>query len=416
MRGPGGQVGLIESPWPWRAKGLILCDVMSLLFRSKTIVISFLVGAGIVASLAFAAGYSHRSAYRYLNVFQEVWALTNANYVEPVDETTLQRGVYEGMLSSLDVASAYLSPGQESLVRAKRGPARSGMEVLPSGGVPVVVRVDPDGPAEGAGLIRGDQIWEIDGVHVRNLAWPILTRMLSGPAGTELDLVVFGGRNFKLRKLSLKLAVPGQRGFSLETLDDRVIHLRMRDLDLVASEDLRHHLDAEVELHPDAVLLVDLRGVVGLDPAVLARLSGALLPGGPLLKLTTRQGESSAVSGSESAELSLPSPLYVLVDAATAGTAEALAYLLTEREGARSCGRKTFGLGSVPEIIQLKSGGSILLTTKEMRTVSGTSWSGEGLVPEKEIPLRSDFTEDDDEEAPRDYLLDQALHWILSVS
>ncbi|MBP1611981.1 MAG: hypothetical protein H6Q01_644, partial [Acidobacteria bacterium] len=37
-----------------------------------------------VVTLALAAGLPGRGSYRYLNVFQEVWGLTRANYVEPV--------------------------------------------------------------------------------------------------------------------------------------------------------------------------------------------------------------------------------------------------------------------------------------------------------------------------------------------
>ncbi|NJN64913.1 MAG: PDZ domain-containing protein, partial [Acidobacteria bacterium] len=184
-------------------------------------------------SLVLAAGLPGRQAYRFLSVFHEVWNLTRANYVEPVSEESLLDGAYRGMLASLDAASAYLPPGEETGILEPSGPGRTGLEVLPSGGVPIVVRVDPDTPADRAGIQPGDQIWRIGGSSARQLSWPQLRRRMTGQAGAALDLSVLDGRTFRVRTVSLALEVPKDPGFTIDRVPGGVAHLRLRSLERV---------------------------------------------------------------------------------------------------------------------------------------------------------------------------------------
>ncbi|MDQ7006935.1 MAG: S41 family peptidase [Acidobacteriota bacterium] len=364
----------------------------------------------MAASLALAAGFHQRGAYRYLSVFQEVWSLTVANYVEPVDQARLLDGAYRGMLASLDSASGYLSPGDEQRIAAPPGKARAGLQVLQSGGIPVVVRVDPGSPAEAAGLSRGDQIWRIDGRPTRTLPWSLLTRLLSGDEGQTLELEILDGSTFKLQEVSLALsASTAPPAVELERLDGGVIHLRLHDLDRVDPVRDGGLLARTLEAHPGAPLLVDLRGVVAVDPALVQRFGGWLLPAGASLKLVGRSGADQRIVAGAAPVVDLPEALFVLTDSSTAGVGEALAALLVETRRARSCGRKTYGLAGVPELIRLQAGGSVLLTTQEMRTPGGTAWSGEGIEPERVLPLPVG-----EDEAGADPLLDAARRWILS--
>ncbi len=380
--------------------------------RSRGSVLTFLFVVVVAASLALAAGFHQRGAYRYLNVFQEVWSLTVANYVEPVDQSRLLDGAYRGMLASLDSASGYLSEGDEKLMAAPVGPARAGLQVLQSGGIPVVVRVDEGSPAEQAGLARGDQLWRIDGRPTRTLPWSLLTRLLAGQEGRTIELEILDGSTFKLQEVTLTLGAGAPApAAELAVLEGGVIHLRLRDLDRIDPASDGARLAEILAAHPGAPLLVDLRGAVAVDPSLIRRFGGWLLPAGASLELVARGGSDQRVVAGASPTVELPAALFVLTDSSTAGVGEALAALLVETRHARSCGRKTYGLAGVPEMIDLQAGGSVLLTTREMRTSGGLAWSGKGIEPDKELalPLR-------DGESQTDRLLDAARRWILSGS
>ncbi len=373
---------------------------------------SFLLVGGlaliVTVSLVLAAGWPGRDAYRYLGVFQEVWNLTRENYVEPVSEDTLLEGAYRGMVASLDAASAFVPPGEEAGILEPAGPGRTGLEVLPSGNVAIVVRVDPGSPAAEAGLRRGDQIWRIDDRQTRQQSWPQLRRALTGPVGRELDLVVLDGRRYRLREATIRLAAPVDAGFRIDRPREGVIHLRITEPDRVESRVLADALRAELARASADGLLVDLRGAVGLDIARAAAIAAALGPAGEGFRLVARSGPETRIAIPELPSVQLPAGRFVLVDGTTAGTAEALAALLRERDEARLCGRSSFGLGSLPELIPLSRGGSLLLTTREIVTAGGTRWAGDGL----EVDHRIDARMTRGAEPDRDRLLEAALEWI----
>lgn len=381
-----------------------------ILFEMKKPRPSHLLALGVLViglSVAFAAGLSNYNAYRYLNVFQEVWAMTRGNYVEDVNETALLMGAYEGMAASLDATSGYLSPGKEKLLDAPPGPGVAGMEILPAGGVPIVVRVDPGGPADKAGLEPGDQIWRIDGQSARKFCWPLLNRMVRGRVGSGIELTVLDGSTFKVKQTKLILEKPPAKTYELEIQDGPVVYLRLRDLSLLDTGALKHDLAKAMSTHPGAPLLLDLRGVVGTDPQPVVRLAGLLFPGGPLLKLRSRKGPDDTVAAPETPRPLLPEKSFGLVDGTTAGMGEALALLFKERQGAQLGGRPTFGMGGIPEQIPLSQGGTLLLSTREIRTVAGTAWANKGFEPGKILTPSSTGARLQD-----DPLLVEALRWV----
>ncbi|GAB4224231.1 MAG: hypothetical protein Kow0062_25670 [Acidobacteriota bacterium] len=371
---------------------------------------SLLVGAlalVVTLSLVLAAGWPGRDAYRYLNVFQEVWNLTRENYVEPVSEDDLLEGAYRGMVASLDAASAFLAPGEEVGVLEPAGPGRAGFELLPSGNVAVIVRVDPGSPAAEAGLHRGDQVWRIGGEPTRLKSWPQLRRAVTGPVGARLDLVVLDGRRYRLRELSLELAAPADGGFLIDRPREGLIRLRITEPDRVEGASLADALRAEMARAPATSVLVDLRGAVGLDVERAGAIAAALGSAGPGFRLVPRSGPERRIDVPDLPSIQLPDARFVLVDGTTAGSAEALAALLRERDAARLCGRDTFGLGALPELIPLSRGGFLLLTTRQVVTAQGTSWADDGLAVDHRLETRVARGDDDG-----DPLLDAALEWI----
>jgi carboxyl-terminal processing protease len=368
-----------------------------------------LIGAAALAAvvtLALAAVLPARGTYRYLNVFQEVWGLTRSNYVEPVNEAELLEGAYRGMLASVDAVSAYLEPGEEKLL-AEAEPAGSlGIELLPAGGIPVVVRVEPGSSAEKQGIGVGDQVWKIGGKSTRLVAWPVLRRMVRGTPGTTVDLEVLDSRKFDMNTRSLTFEGGARKGFTLDRLEGPVLALRLADPASVAPDALRAELAAARTAAPAAPLLLDLRGAAGLAPRELVRLSGVLLPGGELVKLASRGGADEVVRAPDLPRAELPAKLFVLVDGTTAGTGEAVAVLLQERANGVLIGRPTYGLAGRPELIPLSGGGHVLLSTRQMRSPSGASWSEKGLEPAKILTPGQQVAK------AADPLLETALRWI----
>ncbi len=359
-----------------------------------------------VVTLALAAGLPGRGSYRYLNVFQEVWGLTRANYVEPVNEAELLEGAYRGMLASVDAVSSYLEPGEEKLLAEAEPAGVLGIELLPAGGIPVVIRVEPGSTAEKQGIGIGDQIWKVGGKSTRLVAWPVLRRMVRGTPGETVALEVLDAKKFDMNTRTLTFEPSAGKGFQLARLEGPVIALHLADPSRVAADALRTELAAARAADPAAPLLVDLRGAAGLAPRDLVRLAGILLPGGNLLRITSRGGADEVISAPDLPRVEPPGRLFVLVDGTTAGTGEALAALLKEQSNGVLIGRPTYGLAGLPELIPVSNGGHVLLSTRQMQTPSGTTWSEKGLEPNKILTPGQQVAK------AADPLLETALRWI----
>src|SRR4051794_25045533 len=104
--------------------------------------LSALAGAGL-ATLVSQTGIlpgaiaASSETYRQLNIFGDVYDKVRTGYVEPPTEAKLIEGAINGMLTSLDPHSSYLSPNEfkEMQVDAQGAFGGSGIEVAPDGGL-----------------------------------------------------------------------------------------------------------------------------------------------------------------------------------------------------------------------------------------------------------------------------------------
>jgi carboxyl-terminal processing protease len=98
----------------------------------------------------------------------------------------------------------------------------------------------------------------------------------------------------------------------------------------------------------------------------------------------------------------LPSrPIVVLIDNNTASAAEILAAAITEHHVGTTVGSRSFGKGTVQEIIHLDGGGALDLTVGRYFTADGTSLLGKGITPDLRVRA--------DERTKRDDALQKAL-------
>src|SRR5262249_54432707 len=133
--------------------------------------------------------------------------------------------------------------------------------------------------------------------------------------------------------------------------------------------------------------ILDLRGNYGglVDPAVC--LAGSLLDGGAIAYLHGRNGiQSLECDPLAIGTLLQGGPLIVLVDGATAAGAELVAGALQARRGGALVGSRTFGKGTVQNVVPLPGGGAIRLTTARLYTPKGRAIQTVGIEPDVEVP------------------------------
>jgi carboxyl-terminal processing protease len=96
--------------------------------------------------------------------------------------------------------------------------------------------------------------------------------------------------------------------------------------------------------------------------------------------------------------------MVILVNAGSASASEILAGALREHGVARLVGAKTFGKGSVQELVKLTPETSLKVTVARWFTPNGVSISDGGLAPDVEIKLTLE-----DIEKKRDPQMEKAI-------
>ena len=135
---------------------------------------------------------NNASVYEQLDLFGDIFERIRAQYVEDVDEAALIEAAIDGMLTSLDPHSSYLSPDDAADMReATRGEFGGlGIEVTQEEGFIKVVSPIDGTPAAEAGIASGDFITAVDGENLLGLTLDEAVELMRGPVGSEIIITV----------------------------------------------------------------------------------------------------------------------------------------------------------------------------------------------------------------------------------
>jgi len=130
--------------------------------------------------------------YEQLDLFGDIFERIRAQYVEEVETEDLIEAAINGMLTSLDPHSSYLSPKDALKMREQtRGEFGGlGIEVTQEEGFVKVVSPIDGTPADEAGMLSGDFITHVDGESLLGLALDDAVEMMRGPVGSDIVITV----------------------------------------------------------------------------------------------------------------------------------------------------------------------------------------------------------------------------------
>ena len=214
------------------------------------------------------------------------------------------------------------------------------------GNPPVMEKVFPNGPAEKAGALDADVILEIDGTLTEGLSLAEVVKMLRGPGGSDVEVLLQQQKEDPRRYTITRGVVPIQHTHAdRQSVDGKSIEtIRFDRLTSATVSDLRK-IEQQWESPPDAILL-DLQ-ISGSDLHQSVLLADALLDGGLIGRLETVAGtrKFEASRGAVFAGL----PMFVLVSRHTSGTIEWIAAALQDQGRATIIGEQTPGRPHVSE-------------------------------------------------------------------
>jgi len=365
---------------------------LALLGASGLIVVT-LLGGTVLARVAPTDG-----TFRQVILFSEIFSLVLDNYVDPVGPEGLLKGAIDGLMAGLDAQGAYLSPAEVARWKEAKnaGAADPGCAVVKGYGALQVTAVAAGSPAEGAGLVRGDQIRRIDGRSLRDLSIEQALRLLRGEPGSLVQVTVLHTHDaFKREDLTLRRALRTGRAEKLEVRDGVGV-LTVSDLRRVDADDLAAELRGARDRGADN-LLIDLRYVADGGPRDVVGLVG-LFAKGDVLLLKDRGGRVMETLRAAGTGDAWSGGIGVLVNGGTAGGAEALAALLQSRRKAMVYGEPSYGLGAEPKLFELPDGSGLLVSALLWESVGGRSWNGDGVTPDRVLrPIGKPEDADEDQ-------------------
>ncbi|MDB4989467.1 MAG: Carboxyl-terminal protease [Myxococcaceae bacterium] len=349
----------------------------------------------LLVSVSFAAVAVGRSAdaspYQNLSTFARALAHIELSYVSAVDQDKLIYGAIRGMVRTLDPHSDYLDP-EEYRVLASDTRGRFGgvgVEIDVRDGWLTVTAVFPNGPAQRTGVRVGDRFVSIDGYRARDMPIEEAVRRMRGEPGTEVRVALRRSDDQPAIETTLKREIISVDAVEGRVLEDRQVYVRLRVFQETTTRELADVLDQAVESlrNQGGVrgVLLDLRDNPGglLDQAI--SVADEFLDEGVIVSTRGRDGRELSSAGARRSGTRPNWPMVVLVNGYTASAAEIVAGALRDHRRALIVGTRTFGKGSVQNVIELPDASALKLTVARYYTPSGRSIQAEGIEPDVAI-------------------------------
>ncbi|MFI5457716.1 MAG: S41 family peptidase [Isosphaerales bacterium] len=310
-------------------------------------------------------------------LFVDAVEKVETNYVRPVTRRELLETALEGMLQKLDQHSTYINTSElRQFKRQIEGRF---------GGIGIQVEVDQDlghlrviapmvgTPAYEGGILAGDVIMEIDGQSAEGMTPDKAVEVLTGRPGTDVKLNVLHEGSEDPETITITRAIidipsvlgdrrkPDDRWELMIDQDKKIGYIRVTAFNEHTADELKKALD---QLKDEGVkgLIVDLRDDPGGLLSSAVDISDMFLAKGEIVStkgrnILPRKYEAHADGPFEDL------PMVVLINQYSASASEILAAALQDHKRAAIVGQRSYGKGSVQNIIDLDGGNSVLKLT-----------------------------------------------------
>lgn len=334
--------------------------------------------------------------------FWLAWNTLNEKYVDLNGENDQEKvwGAIQGLTNSLgDPYTVFMPPSEAEMFAddIKGNFSGVGMEIGIQDEVLTVIAPLKETPAERAGIKSGDKIIKIDSTETKDFSTDKAVKMIRGKRGTPVKLTILREGEKELLEITIVRDNINIPTIKTEVKED-VFIISLYSFSANSSDLFRNALREFVE-SGKTKLILDLRGNPGGYMEAAIDMASWFLPAGKVLVT-----ENYGINGGEKIHRSRGYNVFndnlkfaILVDGGSASASEILAGALQEHNIAKLVGSKTFGKGSVQELISITPDTSLKITVARWFTPNGKSISKSGLEPDYDVKItKKDFENKND--------------------
>ncbi len=340
--------------------------------------------------------------------FWTAWNDIESKYVgrNNLDRQKMVWGAIDGMVKSLDDPYTVFFPPKEAELfesSVKGQFSGVGFEIGIRDKVLTVITPLKDTPAYRAGIKAGDKILKINGTSTAEMAVDEAIFMIRGEKGTPVTLTIAREgektpRDFEIIRDTINIPI-----VDTEKKPGGIFIIRLYNFSENSPEAFRNALREMME-SGNSKLILDLRGNAGGYLEASVDIASWFLPSGKVVAIEDFGNSDKTDYRSRGYDIFKNLPFVVLVNQGSASAAEILAGALQDYKLATLVGEKTFGKGSVQELLPVTDNTSVKVTIARWLTPNGRSISEKGLTPDVEVKIT-----DKDIESGKDPQMDKAI-------
>lgn len=342
-------------------------------------------------------------------ILADVWRRINERYYEKdgINEDELIYGAIEGLVESLgDPYTNFSPPTESSVINSLSNEVEGiGASLIMNDDEQVeIVAPIKNSPAEKAGLLPGDIIESVDGSSVQGLKLKEVVAKITGKSGTRVRIGI--RRDGVLKEYTIVRAKVNFEPVILELTSDNVAIITITNFGAGVAESFDKVVDAVKDKDLKGIIL-DVRSNPGGYLNASTQIADHFVTSGKVIVKTKDSDGNVRATTAKNGGAFEGLPAIVLIDGGSASASEIVAAALDESASAILVGEKTYGKGTVQEVISYKDGSSFKVTIAHWLSPFGSDLNKKGVQPDYTV-IRTDA----DRAASNDPVMNRALQLV----
>jgi carboxyl-terminal processing protease len=338
----------------------------------------------------------------------------NQKYIDkPVDQQKILYGAVAGAVSAVgDPYTSFFTPQQLTDFQTQLAGSFGGIgaEVGEKDGNVVVIAPLDGTPAKAAGILAGDTIVAVDGKSTAGWSVDQAVDAIRGPKGTQVTIQVV--RNGQDKPLTFTITrdtiVVKSVKWAYKTV---TVNGQNKTIAVITISEFGDDTTSLVNQAVNEILTRNVSGIIvdlrnnpgGYLQSAVDVASDWVKAGDLVVSEAHSDGTSITYKGEGNPRLAGIKTI-VMINGGSASAAEILSGALRDHGFAKLLGEKSFGKGSVQELVNLPGGSAVKVTIAKWITPNGVNLNHNGLTPDIPVTLTAA-----DANAGKDPQMDAAL-------